>query len=113
MAKIPSFIAPPSNIAGSTNQVGTVTFTDASGNVVQVERVVINSPTGDVIAAVDVSGGLSANLQTDSFGASESTIMRKLLENLLVEIQILNANFVEANPGHQYLSARDVTEVTQ
>jgi hypothetical protein len=109
----PSFVAPPSNIAGSSNQIGTVSFTDAAGNAIKVERVVINSPVGDVVASVDASGGLSVNLQTDSMGASESTAIRRLLELLLVEIQVLNANFVAANPGQQYISTKDVAEVTQ
>jgi hypothetical protein len=109
----PSFVAPPSNIAGSTNQIGTVTITDNAGNVIKMERLVINSPTGDIVAAVDSSGGLAVNLANDSLGASESTYIRRLLELLLVEIQVLNANFVAANPGQQYISTKDVAEVTQ
>lgn len=92
--QLPSFIAPPSNIAGSANQVGTVTLTDALGNIIKVERVVINSATGDVIAPVDAVGGLGVNLQQDSFSASESTQMRRLLELILLELMTFNSNFL-------------------
>lgn len=109
----PSFVAPPSNIAGSTNQIGTVTITDNSGNVIKMERVVINSPTGDVVSPVDILGGLSVNLATDSLGASESTYIRRLLEQVLTELQTLNANFIAANPGQHYISPKDAAEVTQ
>jgi cob(I)alamin adenosyltransferase len=110
---VPSFVAPPSNIAGSSNQIGTVTITDLAGNVIKMERVVINSPTVDAVAAVDILGGLSVNLATDSLGASESTKIRQMLESILLELQTLNANFIAANPGQQYISPKDTAEVTQ
>lgn len=107
----PSFVAPPSNIAGSANQIGTVTFLDAAGNQIKVERIVVNSPNGDVVAYVDPSGGLSVNVQQDAAGMSEMTQCRRLLEALLLEMQSFNANFLSANPGITTGGAQDSSAI--
>lgn len=85
-----SYIAPPSNIVGSPNRVGTVIITDSAGRVVHIQKIALSDPTSDVQAAVDSMGGLQVYIAQDAMGASEGTLIRRLLEQIHEQLKQLN-----------------------
>lgn len=87
-----AFIQTPPNSTGS--KVAMLQITDALGNVVLLEKVVLVDPTIDgQNAAVDALGNLRVQIGADQFGASDSRQIRTLLESIQMELKTLNANF--------------------
>jgi hypothetical protein len=88
---VPSFVSPPSNIVGSTNQIGTITITDAAGNLVKVGRAVINSASGDVVVGVDSAGNLTVGLSQEISTYSELVHIRRLLVEVVAQLRMTNS----------------------
>lgn len=86
----------------------------STGNVVEMENVVLSDPvTPANMASVDASGKLLVNNFTDPSGAGDIVRMRNLLEAILLELQTLNSYILQSGIVSGSIQSTEIIQSVQ
>ncbi len=97
------------------HKVATTQVTDALGNNVDLQRVVLNDPLVDTQqATVGAANELHVAVFQDPMGISEGTQIRRLLENILIQLMMQNAQLKSLKDYfHMQTSSLNVSPMSQ